>query len=175
MRKKENKKSINWILIVIILSFVISALMSLVAEFILPNTFVVVNIFLVLMFIFLGIIFDIIGLAVTTADESVFHSMATKKVKSAKGAIRLIKNKDKVSSFCNDVIGDICGVISGSCGIVIALKISSIFNINAILVTVLITAIISSLTIGGKAVGKGIAIKNANRVLNNVAKILSIF
>ena len=174
MRKKE-KKSINWILIVIILSFVISAFMSVIAEFILPNTFVVINIFLVLIFIFLGIIFDIIGLAVTTDSESVFHSMATKKVKSAKGAIRLIKNKDKVSSFCNDVIGDICGVISGSCGIVIALKIASIFNINAIFVTVLITAVISSLTIGGKAVGKGIAIKNANRVLNNVAKILSIF
>lgn len=127
------------------------------------------------MFIFIGVIFDAIGLSVATADDKIFHSMATKKVNGAKQAIKLINQKDKVSSFLNDVIGDICGVVSGSCGLAISLKLANIIEINPVLVTIITTSIISALTIGGKAFGKTIAINNCNEILFEFSKFLSIF
>ena len=62
----------------------------------------------------MSIFFDIIGIAATAAEEVPFHSMASKKQDGAKWAIILIRNADRVSSFCNDIIGDICGVLSGA-------------------------------------------------------------
>ena len=174
-KKKKNKSDKSWILIVTIISFAISFIMSLISELIIPNAFIAISIFLVLIFIFIGIIFDMIGLSAQTADAKIFHSMATKKVKGAKKAIELIKQKDKVSSLLNDVVGDICGVISGSCGLAISINLSSIFDFNKILTTVIVTSIISAMTIGGKAFGKTIAIKNSNEIIFEFAKILNIF
>ena len=106
-KKKNKKPNTKWLLTITTISFLISFCLSAISELIIPNTFIGISIFLVLIFILIGVIFDIIGLAVATADEKIFHSMATKKVKGAKKAINLINQKDKVSSFLNDVIGDI--------------------------------------------------------------------
>ncbi len=175
--KKINSRKVNkkWITLITIASFLISLILALISELVIPNTWIGINIILVLIFIFLGIITDIIGVSVTTCKEEIFHSMATKKVAGAKKAIKLIKNKEKVSSFCNDVIGDICGVISGSCGISIALKLSVLLHINLTLVTVIITALISSLTIGGKAIGKTFSVNHSDKVLYGFSKILCLF
>ena len=116
-----------------------------------------------------------IGLAVATAEEKSFHSMATKNVKGAKTAINLINNKDKVASVLNDVVGDICGVVSGACGLAISLKLSSLMGFDKILTTVIITSIISALTIGGKAFGKSIAINNCNSIVFSFSKFINIF
>lgn len=174
-KKKSQKADTKWLLTITIISFIISFCLSLISELIIPNTFIAVSIFLVLMFIFIGVIFDVIGLSVATADDKIFHSMATKKVNGAKQAIKLINQKDKVSSFLNDVIGDICGVVSGSCGLAISLKLANIIEINPVLVTIITTSIISALTIGGKAFGKTIAINNCNEILFEFSKFLSIF
>lgn len=174
-KKKKNKPNTKWLLTITTISFLISFCLSAISELIIPNTFIGISIFLVLIFILIGVIFDIIGLAVATADEKIFHSMATKKVKGAKKAISLINQKDKVSSFLNDVIGDICGVISGSCGLAISIKLAPIIGINKVLVTIIITSIISALTIGGKAFGKTIAINKCNEIVFEFSKLLSIF
>lgn len=174
-KKNSQKADKKWLLLITIISFIISFCLSLISELIIPNTVITVSIFLVLIFIFIGVIFDAIGLAVATADEKIFHSMATKKVKGARKAIKLINQKDKVSSFLNDVIGDICGVVSGSCGLAISIKLASIIGTSQILLTIIITSIISALTIGGKAFGKTIAINNCNEILFEFSKILSIF
>lgn len=178
-RKQDKKRKVNtdskWLLTVTVLSFVISFFLSLVSELIIPNTFIAVSIFLVFMFIMIGVIFDAIGLSVATADEKIFHSMATKNVKGAKQAIKLINKKDKFSSFFNDVIGDICGVISGSCGLAISIKLSLLIGTNQIFTTIIITSIISALTIGGKAFGKTIAINNCNEILFEFSKVISVF
>jgi len=173
--KKKKKTDKKWIATILICAFLISAALSFVSELIIPNTQLVISILLVIIFIFLGILFDIIGVAVTTSKEEMFHSMASKQLKGAKQAIAFIKNKDKVSSFCNDVIGDICGVISGSCGLTIALKLSSMFHCSKLGVTVIVTSLISALTIGGKAVGKTFAVTYSNQILYQVAKVISIF
>lgn len=171
-KKKVDKK---WVLIISILSFLISLVFSFIGETVIPNAHIAISIMLIFIFVFLGIIFDMIGVAVTVADVSVFNSMATKRVKGAKIGVKLIKSAPKVSSFCNDVIGDICGIISGSTGLNIAIIISNKFNVNLLLLTLLITAFIAAITIGGKALGKSFAINNSNIILFRFVKIISFF
>lgn len=174
-KKKKRIVDVKWVIEIIIFTFFISMLFSFASDKVISNSTVVLSILVLLFFILLGILFDIIGVAVTASDESPFHAMAAKKIKSARLAIDLKKNSSKVASFCNDVIGDICGVVSGSCGVAIALKLSEINHWNLALVTLIITAIISSLTIGGKAIGKGFAIKRATNIHLKVAKVMSFF
>ena len=128
-----------------------------------------------MIFIIIGILFDIVGVSVTTAEESVFHSMNSRKVKGANVAVKFKKNAEKVSSFCCDVIGDICGVISGAAGTAITAILVTKFNTNLLITGLLVTAIISSLTIGGKAIGKSFAINKSDIILYEFAKIISNF
>ena len=173
----KNKKLVDkkWIITISIVTFLISLFFSFLGEVIIPNAHIIISFLLIITFILLGIIFDMIGISVTVADIKTFNSMATKRVKGANLAVKLIKNSEKVSSFCNDVIGDICGIISGSTGITIALVIADLTNINQLVITLLITAIIASLTIGGKAIGKSFAINKSNIILYKFVLFLSFF
>ena len=109
------------------------------------------------------------------AEQKSFHSMACKRVKGSKTAIKLTNNRDKVSSFCNDVIGDICGIISGSAGVTITANLSKTYNLDIFRVGLVITGIVASLTIGGKAICKSIAIKNSEKITFQVGKVVSVF
>ena len=140
-----------------------------------PNVHIAISFVLLIFFIFLGILFDIIGVSVTVADIRTFNSMAAKKVRGANVAVKFIKNSDKVASFMNDVIGDICGIVSGSTGATIAILVSKEFNISLLLVTLIVTALVSTLTIGGKAMGKSFAINKCNDILYGFVKVVSIF
>lgn len=183
--KKEIKKQIakkektlvnyTWIIKITILAFTISLAFSVLSELTIPKVNIVLAIVILLVFIALGILFDMIGVAVTSSDEEPFHSMSSRKVKGAKQAVKLKKNADKVSSFCNDVIGDICGIISGSVGVSIANTLASLLNIPFFIVTLIVTALIAAMTIGGKAIFKGIAISKSNEILYHFAKVISIF
>lgn len=171
------KKLINtkWVFTVAIAAFIISMLFAFITELIIPNTNIGIAVFLLLLFIILGIIFDMIGIAVTVGDKKVFHSMAAKQISGAKVAVKLISNSDKVSSFCNDVIGDICGIVSGSTGVTIATVLISKFGLNGVITSLVMTALISALTIGGKAAGKSIAINKSNVILFSFSKVINIF
>ena len=178
-RKKEKikKERVNtkWIITIIVISFVISFCLSFVANSTIPHLNLFFGIIITLIFILIGIMFDIIGVAVTSADEAVFHSMNSRKVKGAKVAVKFKKNAEKVSSFCCDVIGDICGVVSGAAGLTIAGIIVAECNFNYLIVTLFVAAIISSLTIGGKAIGKSFAINKSDIILYEFAKFVSNF
>lgn len=173
--KKKSLVDIKWIITIGIITFLISLLFSFIGEIIIPNAQIYISFILLLLFIFLGILFDIIGISVTVSDLKVFNSMATKRVKGAKLGRKLIKNADKVSSFCNDVIGDICGIVSGSTGITIALILAEKFNFSVLILSLIITTIISTLTIVGKAIGKTFAMNKSNWILYKVVSIISIF
>lgn len=173
--KIKKKVDTKWIITVTLSAFFISLIFSIIGENIVPNAPLYLSIILIFFFIFLGIIFDMIGISITVADIKTFNSMATKRVKGAKLAVKLIKNAEKMSSFCNDVIGDICGILSGSTGAAIALGISEQLNFNTLITSLIVTALIAALTIGGKAIGKSIAMNKSNEILYNFAKILSIF
>ena len=172
---KKEKVDIKWIITIIIVAFIISFGLSFIANSTIPNLSLIFGIIITLVFIFIGILFDIIGVSVTSADEKVFHSMASRKVKGASTAVKLKKNADKTSSFCCDVIGDICGVISGAAGTTICAILVTKYHTDLLITGLILTAIISSLTIGGKALGKSFAINKSDIILYEFAKILSNF
>lgn len=171
----KNKKRNTWPIIVTILAFFISLLFSFISESIMPSVPILIGIIILIAFILIGIIFDMIGVAVTSSNEEPLHAMSSKKIKGAKKAVSFKKNADKVSSFCNDVIGDICGIISGSAGVAVATSLANTYNLNIFYTTLIVTAIIAALTIGGKAFCKKIAINNNHKIVYITAKILSKF
>jgi len=173
----KNKRLVDykWIVTVSILAYLISLVFSFVSELTIPNANAFVATLIILLFIGIGIIFDMIGIAITVADIKTFNSMATKQVRGAKLAVKLIQNNEKASSFCNDVIGDICGIISGSAGVALSNIISTTFDINIFFITLFITAIIAALTIGGKAIGKAASINKSTLILFRFSKIASYF
>ena len=177
LKRKKKKELVNykWIVKITILAFCISLIFSSISEFVIPNVNLFVGIILVVIFIALGIVFDMIGVAVTSADEKPFHSMSARKVRGAKVAVLLKKNADKVGSFCNDVIGDICGVVSGSAGAIIASSIANQTSLSPFLLSLIVTGLIAAFTIGGKAIGKSVAINQCNMILYEVAKVISYF
>lgn len=178
-KKKEkinkNKTEWNWIFKVVLISFTLSIIMSYVSTTTIPNINIIAGTVVTLLFIGLGILFDIIGVAVTSADEKVFNSMSARKIKGASLAVKMKKSAPKVSSLCCDIVGDTCGIISGTATATIATNLSKITNINILLVTLLSSAIAASLTIGGKAIGKSFAMNKSNIILYEFAKIISIF
>ena len=115
----------RWIFTIFFITVLISAVMSLISTNLLSSATLGVSFVILICIIAIGIVFDIIGVAVTAADEKPFHSMASRKVPEAGEALKLIRNAGRVSSFCNDVIGDICGVISGSASATIAVRVWS--------------------------------------------------
>ena len=172
---KKEKVNVKWIMQIALISFTISFGLSFVSEIAIPNLSVVWGMLLTLAFVFVGILFDIVGVAVTGADEKVFHSMNSRQVKGSKVAVLFKKNADKVSSFCCDVIGDICGIVSGASASAVSVGLAATFNWNLLIVSLTVAAIVASLTIGGKACGKSFAINKSDVILYEFAKIISIF
>lgn len=173
--KSKKVVNYNWILKITAITFAISFTFSLLSESIIPNVNIFISLVLILLFIGLGILFDIIGVSITVADPKTFHSMASKNIRGAKLAVKLIKNAEKVSSFCNDVIGDICGIVSGSTSASIAVILSSKFNLNLMIVSLIITALVASMTIGGKAIGKSFAINKSDSIIFRFSSFLALF
>lgn len=173
VKKEKSKANYSWIIKIVFISFVISVLFSFIAETAIPNFNIIIGVIITLLFIIIGVLFDMVGVAVTASDEAIFHSMAAKKVRGAKLAVRFKKNADKVSNFCQDVIGDVCGIVSGSTGAVISIKIMQSLNTNNLFITLIIMGLISALTIGGKALIKSVTISNSNEILYRIVNIIS--
>ena len=174
-RQKKKDSNTKWIIQILIMSFTISLVFSFGSEIVLNQVSSYVGAIILILFILFGVLFDMVGTAVTSADISPFNSMNARKVKGADVAVKFKKNADKVSSFCNDVIGDICGIISGSAGVIVAAALSSALKIDPFIVSLIVTALVASMTIGGKAIGKGFAIKNSTNILYGFAKVVSLF
>lgn len=169
------KADVGWIIKTIIITFTMSGVFNILSNGIMNMVNIFVAIFILLLIILCGIVFDIVGMAVTTADEAPFHSMAAKRVKYANTAISLVKSKDKVSNFCNDVVGDICGIVSGSASAaVVAYIIQSAPNLSNFLMSLVVTATVAALTVGGKAMGKTLAIRYSNSIVYFAARTISI-
>ena len=172
---KTGKKEHNhyrWALTAFVMAVALSGLLSLSSEAILENAGLLLALLILALFIGLGILFDIIGVAVTAADPRPFHSMAAHKEKGAKEALKLLRNADRVSSVCNDVVGDICGIVSGSTAAVIVAALQRDLSTTNVMISIGVTALISGLTIGGKALFKKVAINECTAVVYRVARIM---
>ena len=171
--KRERRKTIKWVVTIFFVTILISGTISLVSDEVMANSSVAVAFVILLAIIFLGIIFDIIGMAVATADEKPFHSMAARKVPGAHEAIRLLRNAERVSSICNDVVGDICGVVSGSASATIAALILTNVEIGWPRGTsLMMSALVAGLTVGGKAIGKTVAVSSCTQIVHLVGRMI---
>ena len=173
--KKERKKAIRWVVTIFFVTMLVSGVISLLSDQIMSSSGIAVAFVILLFIILLGIVFDIIGVAVTSADEKPFHSMAARKVPGAQDAIKLMRNAERVSSICNDVIGDICGVVSGSASATIAAQVLQKFEFSwPQLINLVMSALVAGLTVGGKAIGKTVAINSCTDIVYGVGRIVYV-
>jgi len=172
-QKKERGKTVRWVVTIFLITIAVSGLISLISDEIMSASSMGVAFLILLAIVVIGIVFDIVGVAVTTADEKPFHSMAARKVPGAQEAIRLLRNAERVSSICNDVVGDICGVVSGSASATIAAQILNHFEFSwPRVVSLVMSALVAGLTVGGKAVGKTFAMNSCTAIVHTVGKLL---
>ena len=171
--KKARNKTIRWVVTIFLVTIVISGTISFISDEVMSSSGIVTAFVILLTIILVGIIFDIIGMAVATADEKPFHSMAARKVPGAQAAIRLLRNAERVSSICNDVVGDICGVVSGSASATIAAQLLQSVEFGwPQMISLLMSAFCAGLTVGGKAVGKTFAVNSATAIVHLVGKLI---
>ncbi len=124
---------------------------------------------IVLLIILLGVVFDIVGVAATRAHETPFHARSASKRPGARKAIRLVREADRVATFCSDVVGDIAGTLSGALAAGLALRAAPAERgIGAILAV----ALVSAVTIGLKSAAKGLAVREADAIVWLVGRIL---
>lgn len=171
--KKERSRTIRWVVTVFLVTLVVSGMISLISDEVMASSGLLAAFAILLGIVFLGIIFDIIGMAVATASEKPFHSMAARKVPGAQEAIHLLRNAERVSSICNDVVGDICGVVSGSASATIAaLILSHVDTVWPRAISLGMSALVAGLTVGGKAIGKTIAVNSCTQIVHLVGRFL---
>ena len=171
--KKERSKTIRWVVTIFFVTMFVSGAISFASDALMEISTMVVAFFILLFIILIGIIFDIVGMAVATADEKPFHSMAARKIRGAQESIRLLRNAERVSSICNDVVGDICGVVSGSASATIAAQLLAKTEFSwPQIVGLLMSALVAGLTVGGKAIGKTFAIRSCTQIVHAVGKVV---
>ena len=174
--KKERHKAIRWIVTIFLVTIAISGTISLASDVIMSNSSTLIAFLILLVIILIGIVFDIIGMAVATADEKPFHSMAARKVPGAQESIRLLRNAERVSSICNDVVGDICGVVSGAASATIAAQILSNFTFSwPQIISLGMSALVAGLTVAGKAIGKTVAVNSCTEIGYMVGRVIRRF
>lgn len=174
MKDKSKKQNTNktWVIGIAITTFFLSLLFSFISNTTVSKLDIIPGILVLILVILIGITFDLIGVSVTVANEEDFHAQASKKMKGAKTSIKLIRNSAKVSNFCADVIGDICGVLSGAISVMIALKLTNYYGMNESL-QFIFSALVASITVGGKAITKELAKRNSTKIVGFVSKFIS--
>ena len=177
MKNKEirrEKWKYTWAIQAFFITFALSLIFSFISTNAINSLDLIPAILILLLVVLIGIITDIIGVAVTVGNEEDFHAKASKKIEGAKSSIKLIRNSAKVANICCDVIGDICGVLSGAISAMIAVRITIILNIN-INMNFLISAVVAAVTVGSKAAGKVIAQENSTKIVHIVGTMLNKF
>ncbi len=177
MRKKDSMSQRKWLFLIFITTLIMSAIFNMLSTELVENVNnIIISIVVLVIVVVVGILFDMIGVAVTAADDVPFHAMASDKKKGAKESLKLIKNADRVANVLCDVIGDICGVLSGATAALIATNVAKMLGQNDItLTTLLVTATVTALTVWGKGVFKQVAIKNSTKIIEKIGKIIYVF
>ena len=171
--KSEKMKNIKWVLTIFFVTIIVSGVISLISDEIMSESGMVAAFLILLAIVIVGILFDTVGVAVTSADESPFHSMAARKVPGAQESIRLLRKAERVSSICNDVIGDICGVVSGSAAATISVQLIQNFSFTwPTAISLIMSALVAGLTVGGKAAGKGFAVNSSTKIVFFVGRLI---
>ena len=176
MKEKESKPHsiAKWAIEMFVLTFVLSIVFSFISENGVSNLQLIPAILVLILVIFLGVFTDMVGVAVTVANEHEFHAKATKKVEGSKASLKLIKNAAKVANICADVISDICGVLSGSIAALIAAKVAQTFDFG-FNIQFILSALVAALTVSGKAIGKDLANRKSTPIVHAAGTVMNKF
>jgi len=174
--KKKSNSNIKWVIQVVLFTFVLSSLFTAGSSIMLEDVNIAAAISILVFIILFGILIGMIGMAAMAADEVPFHSMAARKVKGAEEALTILKNRDKMSNFCCDVIGGICGIVSGSSAAFVSVRIVTLYpNLNSAIIMLAITGSVAALSVGGNAVATTLSVKYAHNITFFVARIIRKF
>lgn len=181
--KKEKKiqskfaKNYRWPLIVLVTAFCISMVFGVLSEVALDGANIIISIVVILVFLIIAIITDMIGVAITSCDEKNLRAMAARKIRGAKEAIVLQKNGDKVSSIFADILGDVCGILSGAAGasVAAALITQNMSSFTGVVIASLVSAVIAALIIFGKALMKKYSMNHSEQIILIMGKVMSVF
>jgi len=168
----NNKNRLSWIRRILLWTFFLSLFFNGISQSLLLDLGIAGSLLTLLLIIATGVVFDIIGVAATAAKMPPLNARAAKKVAGAKQAINLARNSEQVASFCNDVVGDICGIISGSAAAAIVFNLF-VNNPNQRYINIITMAFVASLTVGGKGFGKSLAINYSTEILMIAGKIIN--
>lgn len=175
--KEMLHKSIRFSISIAVITFVLAAIFSIISTSMLSGVQWGLGMLIVFIIVLIGIFFDMLGIASTAADETPFHAMASKKVKGSKHAIKITRNADRFASFCNDVIGDISGIISGTATAIVIVQITLVYGHSSdssfqFVISVVFTSVVAALTVGGKAMGKSFALRYSTEIIFRVGQLL---
>ena len=177
--KIKKRKAIWYSIRITLLALVLGGLFAFISDITDEKTTLIGSIILLLVLVLVSIFFDGVGIAVTSCDLAPLTSMASRKEYGAKTAIKLVKNSSKVSSICSDLIGDTFGIVSGSCAAVLAIRLIEIYSVEnepiKMWISVVITAVVTALTIGGKSFLKHVSIEKSKEFTLFIAKTIAIF
>ncbi len=176
-RNLYTHRSVNyvWIMVITIIPFFMAIILGYFSMVLMGNVNLFIAIVVLFIIISIGVFFDLLGIAVTSAEETPFHAMASHRLRGAKESISILRNAGPVANFFNDVIGDISGIISGTTTGAILIKINKDMDGESIVLSMLLTGIISAITVGGKAIGKEIALRNSNGIVFKIGYFISFF
>lgn len=165
----------KWCLKILFFSFALSLSFSVLSETALNGASIALSIFIIFILMLINIFFDMIGVAVTAGKKEQFVEMQSREVKGASESLLVLNQAEKVSVFCCDIIGDICGILSGAAGAVIVVKVieSSTDTTLTVLISAFISSIIACLIIFGKSIEKGFALRNANKIVFKLGKSIN--
>lgn len=156
------KNSLRWAFKVLVLSICLSIIFSLFSQSLLPTLSPFFSVFVIIFFIFVAVVFDMIAVAFTTISEE--KLLPYKEEKGYNVALSLCKNADRVASFGGDVVGDICGILSGAGGVSLVINMHIVSEEANLIVTCLVSSLIAGVTIFCKAIMKSYAIENCHKI-----------
>jgi CBS domain containing-hemolysin-like protein len=158
-----------------LLTFILSLILSYLVNLILGVLVVYFALVVLLLVILLGVVVDMVGFAAVAADAAPLNAKAANKILGARQAVRLIKNADQVAVFCSDVMGDISSTLAGAMGAIIVFRLITELNLNLVSnwYTIVMTALVAAVTVCGKALGKGIAIQEANEIMFRLGQAMA--
>lgn len=179
MKKNSNslRGSLKFILLVTLISIPLSGAFDTATVFLDAIPWYL-GIFIVILIVFIGAFFDMIGVAAAAAVEPPFHAMAAKKLFGAKFAVKIVRNAERVASICSDVIGDIAGVLSGATALAVGEQMGLTFGLHgwgAEGMSIGLTVLATALTIGAKACGKTLAVYFPTKIILFAAMTVESF
>ncbi|MEG0495644.1 MAG: hypothetical protein RR564_05185 [Eubacterium sp.] len=169
-KQMNDRKHRHWVIGVTIGTFFSTMLITYISDTLLTHAGLIISFIILLFIIGFGVVADVVGVAVTAVNIEPFNAMAAKKIKGAKTSVFLVKNASRVSNLCNDVIGDICGIVSGATGVSIVIQLVNHYPLlETAIMSLVLSACVACLTVGGKALGKDLAMNNSTRIIHGIS------